>query len=1109
MWLRSNGVVESRPLSAEEIQIRMDKRASPGVPYIDKNLFHKGECFPENVSFSVPVGSYVYTANQKVEILEKEKVEKGDYRLFCGDNMDSYVLWMHVFGDFFDQLTHHSRKLGFWPGCTQFGGGWDRLVRTLMEGASKRASCRDCSLYDFSLVVFSLWLVSQVMLSFVPPEKRKLAEYLLHSLQFSFIRDQDGRIVFLDGGRNKSGGAATIFLNMIFGLIVLFYSAIVANIPYELFVARVRWNLCGDDQVVNEGDLPIDIDGAYRAFGCIVKYTHYYPIDGFEYLSHVTKKVGDSYVAVPSVAKALDSLCSNTQSTFDGKVELGFYAAKLSSLILECAWADDVDQLIFHVRFFQNFLRKNPAFLSEMTRQSLSSMRTLDEARDMHLFRYFCADKKNAFFVPVNDHLNSQQVGMAVVGAVIRSAFNAIKPFVRKLLTEVNERKAVDIVCGKLEQHLHISDKVARPIITPLVAALFAGGKLVLRAPPKSPAEQSAKDKRLSSLHSQISTKLIEVAQKNQAMQKGNGQRRIAYLPLSSHSSRDHSVPARPLPGGKKITSGGGGGTNPSRLVKVPPPRVPTARVSQVRGTQPICISLPPHGDGKNLPTYEQATQLVAKPGSRREGRGAPLAYGNNTRNRGVRHTTRVDEYGRRVENLRGEEMCRVITGAAGFPVNSFRLNPGLADVFPYACSAARRYEMYRFNSLSLEFRPIIAATASGALMGYMDYDGADAIPESEQDFLNNSEACVGTVWQREVMVRADPARMNEIKEHYVRFGVPVSAASDIRLYDSGVMHLATSHLDTGLYGDALGYLYWVYDLDLIARHVDEREEAITTTKTYIISAPLITNLLGTGTITTEEGNGPYSRSNTAGSLGIQFALPGFYIVVFDIVSTTPDLSTLSSTSSVGILEAIQIAGWGVRTGTSPTISRESQMWNIHVGTAPSFFTITSATGTNLSIDYAVFQATTLAASHSLPPTSGFTHTDFKSDDESDAEEVPPASLLSASQKAAITALLIARGIEPDPNQDIVHALLSNQQPALLLPSKSEHNDGNTITPPDYEVIVKGDDVVASTKSVNPVAHFAEAWRPSKVISSPGSRLPSVKVPAAVDAIERITVRPS
>jgi len=135
------------------------------------------------------------------------------------------------------------------------------------------------------------------------------------------------------------------------------------------------------------------------------------------------------------------------------------------------------------------------------------------------------------------------------------------------------------------------------------------------------------------------------------------------------------------------------------------------------------------------------------------------------------------------------------IQGTTAFNLNSYPLNPGMAQTFPWLASIAENYQEYKFHGLIFEFRPLITDFVTGGAPGVVvmatNYN-ADSVSYSSKQQMENSEFAV-SVKPTHALMHGVECSMQEtiMPQRYVRSGTP-AAGQDLRLYDYGTFQFAT-----------------------------------------------------------------------------------------------------------------------------------------------------------------------------------------------------------------------------------------------------------------------------------------------------------------------------
>ena len=135
------------------------------------------------------------------------------------------------------------------------------------------------------------------------------------------------------------------------------------------------------------------------------------------------------------------------------------------------------------------------------------------------------------------------------------------------------------------------------------------------------------------------------------------------------------------------------------------------------------------------------------------------------------------------------------IQGTSAFTNQSYPLNPGLAQTFPWLSTVAQNYQEYKFHGVVFEFRPLITDFvtngAPGVIIMSTNYNADSPLYTTKQQ-MENAEFAV-SVKPTLALIHAIECAVNQttIPHRYVRSGA-VPANQDLRLYDYGNFQFAT-----------------------------------------------------------------------------------------------------------------------------------------------------------------------------------------------------------------------------------------------------------------------------------------------------------------------------
>jgi hypothetical protein len=154
----------------------------------------------------------------------------------------------------------------------------------------------------------------------------------------------------------------------------------------------------------------------------------------------------------------------------------------------------------------------------------------------------------------------------------------------------------------------------------------------------------------------------------------------------------------------------------------------------------------------------------------------------------------------------------------SAFSLQSFVINPGQSQTFPWLASIAQNYQQYKVNGLVFEFVTLSSDITAGGALGSMilatQYDSnANVYPDKIH--MENSEyavSCKPSVSQLHA-VECDPS-LTSVPIKYIRSINDTSTQFDSRMYDLGLFQVATQGLP-GSSGNVLGELWVSYDVSL------------------------------------------------------------------------------------------------------------------------------------------------------------------------------------------------------------------------------------------------------------------------------------------------------
>lgn len=317
-----------------------------------------------------------------------------------------------------------------------------------------------------------------------------------------------------------------------------------------------------------------------------------------------------------------------------------------------------------------------------------------------------------------------------------------------------------------------------------------------------------------------------------------------------------------------------------------------------------------------------------------------------------------------RKTTIKHRELIASVTGTVAFTVaNSFALNPGLAQTFPWLSTQALGWEQYKFNRLKFCYYTRTGTATPGSVLLVPDYDAADSAPLSEQ-IASAYRDCVEEVpWVESFSCELDPSALQgnvgPTGRHFVRTA-PLAANLDIKTYDCGNLHLATVD------GTAVpwGKLWVEYDVDLYVPQLPPTGASNFASSLVNSTGTGSTTTAPLGSVSSQVARGPVSISTT-GTNVVSFSglIPGTsYNIQFFTGGTTAATATLNT--FVGFTAGNQLS---ILTASAGNI------WGTQSAGTSYTFTATAVSG---SINYQLGTLTVPTAAAviltALPPSFGY-----------------------------------------------------------------------------------------------------------------------------------------
>jgi len=183
----------------------------------------------------------------------------------------------------------------------------------------------------------------------------------------------------------------------------------------------------------------------------------------------------------------------------------------------------------------------------------------------------------------------------------------------------------------------------------------------------------------------------------------------------------------------------------------------------------------------------------------------------------GLSSKARITTMDSGVTRVKHSEYVKDIDSSADFSAESFPINPGTSELFPWLSTIAARFESYQFKDLNIRFETTSPTNTSGTAIITVDYNPKGIVPASKTQALAMESAVRAPVWGS-VNHRSLRHNLTKRKSYYVRGRETLDADSD--LYDTGIAVMMVE----GVAVDSIpqiGEMYVDYEVDLITPVLD------------------------------------------------------------------------------------------------------------------------------------------------------------------------------------------------------------------------------------------------------------------------------------------------
>lgn len=170
---------------------------------------------------------------------------------------------------------------------------------------------------------------------------------------------------------------------------------------------------------------------------------------------------------------------------------------------------------------------------------------------------------------------------------------------------------------------------------------------------------------------------------------------------------------------------------------------------------------------------------------------------------------------------IRHREYLGDIPATVDFSIQSFLIQPGLSETFPWLSQMANSFEQYKLRGMLFEFQSTssdaVLSTATSSALGTVvmmtEYDVADSIPTSKRQMLNAEFSCSSKPSCSFIHPIECARSQSQLDMLYTRGTLTVPAGFDQRLYDFARFHIATEGMQAA--SGVCGELWVTYEIEL------------------------------------------------------------------------------------------------------------------------------------------------------------------------------------------------------------------------------------------------------------------------------------------------------
>jgi len=274
-------------------------------------------------------------------------------------------------------------------------------------------------------------------------------------------------------------------------------------------------------------------------------------------------------------------------------------------------------------------------------------------------------------------------------------------------------------------------------------------------------------------------------------------------------------------------------------------------------------------------------------------------------------------------------EQIAPVYGSINYANQTFLVQPGNVNVFPWLYNLALLYETYTINSLEFIFVSAKSSATNGQVYMAMDYDAYDAAPVNSQVLSTYNGYVTGQPWLN-LKYKCSTADLQKIKIKYTR---PLGTFSgDQKTYDAGTLIFSSEMCADAT---ALGKLYVSYDITLQTPQYDLTTYALQGSNLTQPTPASATPARPFGNTVTQAGG--MTLTYTAASNNFTIPVAGQYLVLITIAGTGLTALTITASGQSAVTNASQLVNSAVS---------YVQTYSVSTVNPGDGFTVTCAGGT-------------------------------------------------------------------------------------------------------------------------------------------------------------------